>query len=145
VTPESFQRVFAVNTLGSLLTVQKALTLLRDGGSIILNGTASISKGFPGASVYSASKAANRSLVRTLGGRTARTEHPGEHPQPRCGPHPCAGAAAGTGARVHRRPGAAGPVRRASGGRGRRVFLACDDSSFITGVELAIDGGLAQV
>jgi len=145
VTPESFQQVFAVNTLGALLTVQKALKLLHNGGSIILNGTASISKGFPGASVYSASKAANRSLVRTwaaeLRGRNIRVNilSPGavHTPAQELLPEPV-------------REFIVGQVPLGRFGEPAEVaaaalFLACDDSSFITGVELAIDGGLAQV
>jgi len=145
VTPESFQRVFAVNTLGSLLTVQKALPLLRDGGSIILNGAANINKGFPGASVYAASKAANRSLVRTwaaeLGGRSIRVNilSPGalHTPAQELLPEPV-------------REFIVGQVPLGRFGEpaelaAAALFLASEDSSFITGTELAVDGGLAQV
>ena len=145
VTPESFQRVFAVNTLGSLLTVQKALPLLRDGGSIILNGAATVNKGFPGSGVYAASKAANRSLVRTwaaeLGGRSIRVNilSPGalHTPAQELLPEPV-------------REFIVGQVPLGRFGEptelaAAALFLASDDSSFITGIELAIDGGLAQV
>ena len=145
VTPDSFRQVFAVNTLGSLLTVQQSLPLLRGGGSIILNGAANIARGFPGAGVYAASKAANRSLVRTwaaeLRGRNIRVNLLSP------------GAVRTTAAELLPEP-----VREFISGQvplGRfgepaelaaaALFLACDDSSFITGTELAVDGGLAQV
>jgi NAD(P)-dependent dehydrogenase (short-subunit alcohol dehydrogenase family) len=145
VTPESFHRTFAVNTLGSLLTVQKALPLMGDGGSVILNGAANSERGYPGTGVYAASKAANRALVRTwaaeLGARHIRVNivSPG---------------AVRTGAQVAlpeqvrdfmlglvplRRFGEPSEVAKAA------LFLASDDSSFITGAELAVDGGLGQV
>lgn len=145
VTPESFQQVFAVNTLGSLLTVQKALKLLRDGGSIVLNGTASLNKGFPGAGVYSASKAANRSLVRTwaaeLRGRNIRVNilSPGAVHTPAQELLPEQVRDFIVGQVPLGRFGEPAEVAAAA------LFLACDDSSFITGIELAIDGGLAQV
>jgi NAD(P)-dependent dehydrogenase (short-subunit alcohol dehydrogenase family) len=145
VTAESFHEIFAVNTLGSLLTVQKALPLLKEGGSIILNGAANTSRGFPGAGVYTASKAANRSLVRTwaaeLGGRNIRVNilSPGAV-------HTPAQERLPESVRefiVSKVPlGRFGePAEMASAA----LFLASDDSSFITGVELAVDGGLAQV
>jgi NAD(P)-dependent dehydrogenase (short-subunit alcohol dehydrogenase family) len=65
ISLESFDRTFAVNVRGTLFTVQKALPLLREGGSIILTGSIAGVKGLPGFDVYSASKAAIRSFVRT--------------------------------------------------------------------------------
>ena len=145
VTPDSFRQVFAVNTLGSLLTVQKALPLMGDGGSIILNGAANIGKGFPGAGVYAASKAANRSLVRTwaaeLRGRNIRANILSP------------GAVRTTAAELLPEPVREFIIGQVPLGRfgepgelaAAALFLACDDSSFITGTELAVDGGLAQV
>ena len=145
VTPESFRQVFGVNTLGSLLTVQKALPLLRGGGSVILNGAANISKGFPGAGVYAASKAANRSLVRTwaaeLRGRNMRVNILSP------------GAVRTTAAELLPEPVREFIVGQVPLGRfgepaelaAAALFLASDDSSFITGAELPVDGGLAQV
>jgi NAD(P)-dependent dehydrogenase (short-subunit alcohol dehydrogenase family) len=145
VTPESFCEVFAVNTLGSLLTVQMALPLLTEGGSVILNGAATISRGFPGAGVYTSSKAANRSLARTwaaeLGGRNIRVNvlSPGavHTPAQERLPEPVREFI------VSKVPlGRFGePAEMAAAA----LFLASDDSRFITGVELAVDGGLAQV
>jgi NAD(P)-dependent dehydrogenase (short-subunit alcohol dehydrogenase family) len=145
VTPQSFRQVFAVNTLGSLLTVQKALPLFGDGGSIILNGAANISRGFPGAGIYAASKAANRSLVRTwaaeLRGRNIRVNILSP------------GAVHTTAAELLSEPMREFIVGQVPLGRfgepaelaAAALFLASDDSSFITGSELAVDGGLAQV
>jgi NAD(P)-dependent dehydrogenase (short-subunit alcohol dehydrogenase family) len=65
VTPEHFDKLFNINVRGTLFTVQKALPLLRDGGSIILNGSVASVKGTAGFGVYGASKAAIRSFVRT--------------------------------------------------------------------------------
>src|SRR4249919_3349892 len=59
------RRTFNVNVRGTLFTVQKALPLMRDGGSVIMTGSIASAKGFPGLSVYNASKAAIRSFART--------------------------------------------------------------------------------
>ena len=145
VTVESFQKVFAVNTLGSLLTVQLAVPLLRDGGSVILNGAANISRGFPGGGVYAASKAANRSLVRTwaaeLGSRGIRVNivSPGAV-------HTVAQEQLPQAVKdyiVSQVP--LGRFGEPSEIASAALFLASNDSSFITGAELAVDGGLAQV
>jgi NAD(P)-dependent dehydrogenase (short-subunit alcohol dehydrogenase family) len=65
VTESSFDDVFGVNVRGTLFAVQKAVPLMTDGGSIILNGSQAATKGFPGTTVYSASKAALRAFART--------------------------------------------------------------------------------
>lgn len=65
VTEEQFDATFGLNVRGTLYTVQKALPLFRDGGSIIMNGSIASVKGMPGRSVYGASKAALRSFART--------------------------------------------------------------------------------
>jgi NAD(P)-dependent dehydrogenase (short-subunit alcohol dehydrogenase family) len=65
ITEKGFDDIFNVNFRGTLFTVQKALPLMRDGGSIILNSSIAGVKGFPGTTVYSASKAATRSFART--------------------------------------------------------------------------------
>jgi NAD(P)-dependent dehydrogenase (short-subunit alcohol dehydrogenase family) len=65
ITEANFDNTFNVNVRGTLFTVQKALPLMRDGGSIIMTGSIASAKGFPGFSVYNASKAAIRSFVRT--------------------------------------------------------------------------------
>jgi len=65
VSEEHFDKLFNINVRGALFTVQKALPLLNDGGSIILNGSVASVKGTGGFGVYAASKAAVRSFVRT--------------------------------------------------------------------------------
>src|SRR5580704_8863927 len=65
VTEESFDKTFNLNVRGTLFTIQKALPLFNDGGSIFMNGSIVSVKGFPGFGVYSASKAAVRSFART--------------------------------------------------------------------------------
>jgi NAD(P)-dependent dehydrogenase (short-subunit alcohol dehydrogenase family) len=65
VTPEHFDKTFDLNVRGTLFTVQKALPLFNDGGSIVMNGSIASVKGFPAFGVYSASKAAVRSCART--------------------------------------------------------------------------------
>jgi NAD(P)-dependent dehydrogenase (short-subunit alcohol dehydrogenase family) len=65
ISEASFDNTFNVNVRGTLFTVQKALPLMRDGGSIIMTGSIASVKGFPGMSVYNASKAAVRSFART--------------------------------------------------------------------------------
>src|ERR1700735_1558142 len=65
VTEQHFDAIFGLNTRGTLFTVQKALSLFNDGGSIIMTGSVASVKGFPGFGVYSASKAALRSFART--------------------------------------------------------------------------------
>jgi len=152
VTEEHFDRTFDVNARGTFFTVQKALPLLRTGGSIVLVGSIAAVKGAPGSGSYSAAKAAVRSYARTwaaeFGDRGLRinvlspgpidtliidgqAEYFGLDPE---------------ALRTHM--GTMVPMGRlglpeeiANGA----LFLASDESSFMTGAELAIDGGMAQV
>src|SRR4029077_5198013 len=151
ISEEHFDRIFSTNVKGLLFTVQKALPLIPDGGSIILNASIVASTGNPAFSVYSATKAAVRSFARTwildlkqrkirvnaispgpintpgLDG-LARTEGVGEQLK------------AGLIASVPLgRFGTPDEIARAA------VFLASDDSSFVTGTELFVDGGAAQI
>jgi len=145
VTEESFDKAFDVNVRGTLFTVQKALPLMRDGGSIIMTGSIASVKGFPGMSVYNASKAAVRSFARTwtndLKARKIRVNvlSPGTIDT---------GAFAGVPKEVVDQFVSLIPMGRI--GKSEEIaaaalFLASDDSSFITGIELFIDGGTAQV
>jgi NAD(P)-dependent dehydrogenase (short-subunit alcohol dehydrogenase family) len=83
VTEEHFDKTFGLNVRGTLFTVQKALPLFNDNGSIFLNGSIASIKGFPAFGVYSASKAAVRSFARTWLGRAQGAKNSCEHPQPR--------------------------------------------------------------
>jgi NAD(P)-dependent dehydrogenase (short-subunit alcohol dehydrogenase family) len=145
VTEETFDKTFNLNVRGTLFTVQKALPLFRDGGSIIMNGSIAGVKGLPGMSVYNASKAAVRSFARTwtndLKDRKIRVNvlSPGSIQT---------GVFNGVAQDVIDGFKAMIPMGRI--GQPREIatvalFLASDDSSFVTGIELFVDGGTAQV
>jgi NAD(P)-dependent dehydrogenase (short-subunit alcohol dehydrogenase family) len=151
ITEELYDWTFDINVKGLLFTVQKALPLLPDGAAIILNSSIVASKGLPINSVYSATKAAIRSFARTwttdLKDRRIRVNavSPGSIDT----------------------PGMSGLLASAASGEQRKkmissvtplgrfgtpdeiakavVFLASDDASYITGTELFVDGGFAQV
>lgn len=152
VTEEHFDRTFDLNARGTLFTVQKALPILRTGGSIVLLGSIMASKGGPGGGVYSAAKAAVRSYARTwaaeFGDRGLRVNvlSPGPIDTPIIdgqaeyfGQDPAALRASMSTLVPMGRLGL--PEEIANGA----LFLASDESSFMTGAELCIDGGMAQV
>lgn len=146
ITPEHFDRTFDINVKGTLFTVQKALPLMSSGGSIVLTGSTTGVMGTPAMSVYSASKAAVRNFARSW-----------------------AQDLRGTGIRVNvLSPGLtetekvkemldedilAGQVQATPLGRmgdpvdtaAVAAFLASDDSRFMTGGEVFVDGGFAQI
>jgi NAD(P)-dependent dehydrogenase (short-subunit alcohol dehydrogenase family) len=145
VTEEHFDKVFGINVRGTLFTVQKALPLLNDGGSIILDGSVASVKGTAGFGVYAGSKAAIRSFVRTwttdLKDRRIRSNvvSPGPIDTPLA-----SRLAADVIARIVStvpmgRMGKPEEVAKAA------LFLASDDSSFVTGIELFVDRGRAQI
>ncbi|WP_221348153.1 SDR family NAD(P)-dependent oxidoreductase [Streptomyces beigongshangae] len=152
VTEEHFDRTFDLNARGTLFTVQKALPLLRTGGSIVLVGSIMASKGGPGSGTYSAAKAAVRSYARTwaaeFGDRGLRVNvlSPGPVDTPIIDGQ--AGYFGKDPATVRTYMSTLVPMGRlglpeeiANGA----LFLASDESSFMTGAELCIDGGMAQV
>jgi NAD(P)-dependent dehydrogenase (short-subunit alcohol dehydrogenase family) len=145
VTVESLDDVFGVNVRGTLLTVQHAVPLMTAGGSVILNGTAGTVKGLPGATVYHASKAALRSFARTwtaeLIGRGIRVNllSPGPIETPVADGIPAEVLADIKAMIPAGRFGQPGEIATAV------LFLASADSSFVTGTELFVDGGTAQV
>jgi NAD(P)-dependent dehydrogenase (short-subunit alcohol dehydrogenase family) len=150
-TEAVFDEMMDANFKGAYFTVQKALPLLKDGGAIVFNTSVASIKGFPTTSVYSASKAALRSLVRTLAaelvGRRIRVNAvaPGPIQTPIFGktglpPESAKDVIAGFVAQVPmKRIGQAEEVANAV------AFLASDKASYVTGVELNIDGGMGQV
>ena len=151
ITDEFYDAIFDVNVKGVLFTVQKALPLMPDGASIILNASIVASKGFSANSVYSATKAAVRSFARTwttdLKARRIRVNavSPGSIDTP--GLNDLL-ASSETGQQRAKMIASAVPLGRfgaPSEIAKAVVFLASDDSSYITAAELFVDGGLAQV
>ena len=146
ITAEHIDETFDTNVKGTIFTIQKALPLMGEGGSIILTGSSAGTTGAPGMTAYSASKAAVRNLARSW-----------------------AEDLKGTGIRVNvLSPGATATelAKEALGEEGQKVFaamtplqrmadpaeigavaafLASSDSSFMTASEVAVDGGLAQL
>jgi len=145
VTPESFDTVVGVNFRGTLFTVQYLLPLMSEGASIILNGTTSATKGIPGAGVYSASKAALRSLARTwtaeLKDRGIRVNviSPGSIETALFGTVPPAFREQIISAIPLGRLGTSEEIAAAA------LFFASADSSFVTGANLVVDGGFAHI
>jgi NAD(P)-dependent dehydrogenase (short-subunit alcohol dehydrogenase family) len=145
ITEEYFDDTFNINVKGTLFTVQKALPLLNDGGSITLTGSVAGSKGTPAFGVYAASKAAIRSFVRTwtveLKDRRIRSNvvSPGPVRTPILARQPPEAIARIVSTVPMGRMGEADEIAKAV------LFLASDDSSFVTGIELFVDGGRAQI
>ena len=151
ITEAHYDKWFGINVKGLLFTVQKALPLMPDGSSIILNASIVASKGMPAFSVYSATKAAVRSFARTwttdLKDRKIRvnTLSPGPIDTPIL-----SGLASTEEELQQLKSNLAAQVPLARMGTSDEIakvalFLASDDSSFVTGVELYVDGGMAQV
>jgi NAD(P)-dependent dehydrogenase (short-subunit alcohol dehydrogenase family) len=150
-TEAHFDQTFDVNVKGMFFTVQKALPLFKDGGSIILNSSVSNVLGVPAFTAYAASKAAVRSFARgwtmELKDRKIRVNSmsPGPIETP-------ALEKAGLTPEQAEQAAAQFVTQVPMGRRGKPeeiaaavVFLASDESSYITGVDLAVDGGMAQV
>ena len=152
VTEAHFDKYFGINVKGTLFTVQKALPLMTSGGAIVLNGSMVSVKGVPAFGVYAATKAALRSFARTwavdLKGRNIRVNvvSPGTVVTPaykrelglsdvQVGQFEAQAAAAAPLGRT----GTPDEIAKAV------VFLASDDASFITGADLFVDGGAAQI
>jgi len=145
VTEEIYTKTFDVNVKGTIFTVQKALPLLSEGASIIMTGSTAAVKAYPGMSVYGASKAALRSLARTwtleLQPRKIRVNvlSPGS-----------IDTATFDGFSQEAKNGIAKGIPMGRFGTaeeiaGPALFLASDDSTFVTGIDLFVDGGTAQI
>jgi NAD(P)-dependent dehydrogenase (short-subunit alcohol dehydrogenase family) len=149
ITEQQFDRMFDINVKGTLFTIQKALPLLADGASIILCSSIVGSKGFAARSVYSATKAALRSFARTwtsdLKDRHIRVNVVSPGPIDTPGLQGLAGTDSEGLSATFRDRVPLGRVGRPEDIASAVSFLASDDASFITGVELFVDGGLAQV
>jgi NAD(P)-dependent dehydrogenase (short-subunit alcohol dehydrogenase family) len=151
ISEEIYDYHFNVNVRGVLFTVQKALPLMPDGGAIVLNASIVGSKGLASNSVYSATKAAVRSFARTwttdLKARRIRVNavSPGSTDTPGL-----SGllASSEVGQQRQKMLATAVPLGRLGAPEEIAkavVFLASDDASYITGIELFVDGGFAQV
>jgi NAD(P)-dependent dehydrogenase (short-subunit alcohol dehydrogenase family) len=151
ITPQHFDHTFGVNTRGLLFTVQKALPLMRDGGSIIVTGSIAWMKAMPGYTTYSASKAAVRSFVRTwtleLKDRGIRVNSLSPGPVDT----PIIEGQFETQVQADQfKAGFAAAIPLGRLGRPEELaaaalFLASNDSSFVTGIDLCVDGGIAQI
>jgi NAD(P)-dependent dehydrogenase (short-subunit alcohol dehydrogenase family) len=146
ITEEQFDRTFNTDVRGVLFTVQKALPLLTKGSSVILTGSMVSIKGFAACSVYNAAKAAVRSFARTwivdLKGRDIRVNvlSPGYTDTPGLSHFVTDQEKAAMVASVPLgRIGTPDDLGKAA------VFLASDDSAYVTGIELFVDGGAAQI
>jgi NAD(P)-dependent dehydrogenase (short-subunit alcohol dehydrogenase family) len=151
ITEELYDSIFDINVKGLLFTVQKALPLMPDGATIVLNASIVGSKGLPSHSVYSATKAAIRSFARTwttdLKDRHIRVNavSPGAIDTPGLNELLTSSQAGEQRRKMIStsvplgRLGSPDEIAKAV------VFLASDDSSYVSGVELFVDGGFAQV
>jgi len=151
VTEDQIDEQFAVNFKGIFFAVQKAAPILSDGGSIVVTTSFLNSVGSPGLSILSATKAAVRSLVRSLGAELAprgirvNAVSPGPtstpfHSKLGLSEKELAGVAAGIEAQIPlHRFGKAQEIARAA------LFLASEESSFMTGAEVVVDGGLSHI
>jgi NAD(P)-dependent dehydrogenase (short-subunit alcohol dehydrogenase family) len=145
LSEEHYDKLFGVNVKGVLFTVQKALPLLNDGASVILTGSVAGSKGTPAFGVYGATKAAVRSFVRTWTAELKERHIRSNVVSP--GPIETELVARMPADNIERivstvpmgRMGKPEDVARAA------LFLASDDSNFVTGIELFVDGGRAQI
>ena len=151
ISEESFDSIFDINVKGVLFTVQKALPLMPDGASIILNASVVGSKGLSSNSVYSATKAAIRSFARTwttdLKDRRIRVNaiSPGTIDTPGLNDLLASADAGKERVKMIHSSIPLGRFGRPEEIAKAVVFLASDDSSYVTGAELFVDGGFAQV
>jgi NAD(P)-dependent dehydrogenase (short-subunit alcohol dehydrogenase family) len=151
ITEDHFDKIFNINVKGLLFTVQKALPLFQDGGSIIMTGSGAGSKGLEASSVYSATKAAIRSFARSwtvdLKHRKIRVNAISPGPIDTLAVR-LSFSATPAGEQLKNKLLSNVPMGRM--GNPDEVakavaFLASDDSSYITGIELFVDGGIAQI
>jgi len=146
ISEQHFDATFGLNARGTLFAVQKALPLFNDGGSIFMTGSVASVKGFPGYSVYSASKAALHAFARAwlneLKSRNIRVNvlHPGPTATPMQDQVLDEEAKRMFESAIPR-----GKMGRPEEIAAVALFLASDDSSFVNGVALSVDGGLAAI
>ena len=146
ITAEHIDETFDTNVKGTTLTVQKALPLMSEGGSIILTGSSAGTTGAPAMSIYSASKAAVRNLARTWAEDLKGTGIRVNVLSP--GPTATELAKAALGEEGQKLFASMNPLQRMADPAelgAAAAFLASSDSSFMTASEVAVDGGLAQI
>ena len=151
ITEEFYDSIFDINVKGVVFTVQKALPLLPDGASIVLNSSIVGSKGLPSNSVYSATKAAIRSFARTwttdLKDRRIRVNaiSPGSIDTPGLSDLLASSETGEERKKMIEKLTPIGRLGKPDEIANAVVFLASDDSSYVSGIELFVDGGFAQV
>lgn len=150
-TPEHFDKTFNINARGTFFTVQKALPLMKKGGSIVLVASVLHLKGFPQHGTYSATKAAIRSFSRTWAaelkdrGIRVNTLSPGAIDTPIIDGQFKTKAEADGARSLFAQMTPLGRIGRADEMAAAALFLASEDSSFSTGIDLVADGGLTQL
>ncbi|MDR5806158.1 SDR family oxidoreductase [Caballeronia sp. LZ001] len=151
VTPEHFDKTFGINARGTFFTVQKALPLLRDNGSIVIVSSGMHIKGSPDFGVYAATKAAIRSFTRTWAsefkGRGIRvnTLSPGMIETPIVDGLFSSKEEADGARAMFKQITPLGRIGRADEMAAAALFLASDESSYSTGIDLIADGGITQL
>ncbi|HEY0341335.1 MAG TPA: SDR family oxidoreductase, partial [Steroidobacteraceae bacterium] len=151
VTPEHFDKTFNINARGTFFTVQKALPLMNDGGSIILVSSCAHLKGIPQYTVYSATKAALRSFARSwaveLKGRQIRvnTLSPGATDTPIVDGQFKTKEEADAAKKYFTEVITLGRLGKPEELASAAFFLASPESSYVTGADLVVDGGWTQV
>lgn len=150
-TPEHFDKTFGINARGTYFTVAKALPLMRDGGSIVLVASGMHVKGFPAHGTYSATKAAIRSFARTWAmelkerGIRVNTLSPGAIDTPIIAGQFKTKEEADGAKSMFAQMTPLGRIGRPEEMAAAALFLASNDSSYSTGIDLAADGGITQV
>jgi NAD(P)-dependent dehydrogenase (short-subunit alcohol dehydrogenase family) len=151
LTPEHYEKTFNINVRGVMFTVQKALPLMKRGGSIILNSSIVADKGLPAHGAYGATKAALRSLAMTWTvelkdrGIRVNTLSPGATDTPIIDGQFSTKAQADAARESFSSKTPLGRLGRPEELAAAALFLASDSSSYTTGIDLPVDGGFAQV
>lgn len=151
LTPEHYDKTFNINLRGVMFTVQKALPLMKRGGSIVLNSSIVADKGLPAHGAYGATKAALRSLAKTWTvelkdrGIRVNTLSPGATDTPIIDGQFTSKAQADAAKEAFSGKTPLGRLGRPEELAAAALFLASDSSSYITGIDLPVDGGYAQV
>lgn len=151
VTPAHFDKLFDTNARGSYFTVQKAVPLMSDGGSIVLMSSGMNVKGFPSYGIYAATKAAIRSFTRTwaaeLTGRGIRVNvvSPGVIDTPILEKQFATGAEMDEGTEQFKAMTPMGRLGRPEEIASAVYYLASDQSSYTTGFDLVVDGGIVEI